>query len=281
MPDKISKSFAEYKQEELNRVLREAAMAGEARTGGAPQESAEPPVAAVLHKLCHDIRSPMGGVVNMLEVLDRKVRDNGDARYVSVALRMARELLHMVGDMQEVERMIHLQPRARPQPFSLRDLLLEACQEHMAAAGDHGPELLVDSPDGLPDRVEGDRCRLAELLRALLRGLRQKAESGPISLQVRPVPATPGANGSGRFQLHCLTGCPPGVRAPALSRFARNPFLDLAEADHPLNSGLELILVKCRLLARTMGGDLSVRTGPDGDQIHFHAGLRLLADTAS
>lgn len=58
-----------------------------------------------LGDISHDVRTPMGGVVGMLELLNEsETLSDTDKSYVEIALRSARSLIRLLDDFFEKEK---------------------------------------------------------------------------------------------------------------------------------------------------------------------------------
>jgi CheY-like chemotaxis protein/two-component sensor histidine kinase len=120
-----------------------------------------------LAMLAHELRNPLGVVVNALAVLERPDVGDGAGRARHLIRRQVQHLTRLLDDLLDVARITRGRVDLRPERLDLRaavDLAVEA-QRHHFDAKRHA--LVVDLP-GTPVPVSGDPARLQQVVGNLL-----------------------------------------------------------------------------------------------------------------
>jgi len=234
--------------------------------GDAPSAEARRSADALLSSLGHDLRSPLNGVVGMVELL-RGTRLDGEQRgYVDALQRSADALVDVVDDLLEVSSLNGGQVGLARGTFSPQRCAQDAIALLRPRAERKGLSLVFWSR-AMPERLVGDAARLQQVLMKLLSHAIESTVRGEVRLELSALPQP-----DGRWRLQG-TVADTGVGLDAAQR-ARLASLFAGESAGPAlreaSSGLGLAI--CARLLALMGGALSVESRPgEGSRFRFDA----------
>ncbi|WP_343738834.1 ATP-binding protein, partial [Achromobacter sp.] len=152
--------------------------------------------------LAHELRNPLAALRNMLEVLKRAERDPGmTARAREVMDRQLRQLVRLVDDLLDVNRINRGKLELRLTALTLDSVLQHAVESCKPALEQHGHRLRLVQPDA-QIMLHGDAERLTQVFGNLLsNAAKYTPPGGDIELFVEPgkdsVDITVRDNGSG------------------------------------------------------------------------------------
>jgi CheY-like chemotaxis protein/HPt (histidine-containing phosphotransfer) domain-containing protein len=121
-----------------------------------------------LANICHELRTPINGVIGMLELL-RDTRLDGDQQmYASTAQRSAEHLLSLIEELLDLSLLESGMLALQESSFDLRSELLPLVEAQVDVARQHNCNLRVSCsiPEGA--RAVGDTVRLRQLVSSLL-----------------------------------------------------------------------------------------------------------------
>ena len=211
----------------------------------------------------HEIRSPLGALLNTLRLLG----DGSLAPAQQALLRMARQsgeaLYGLINDILDMSSMEAGQLTLRPSAFVLAPLLESVVDIFQTQAAERGITLRLATDPDMPPEMYGDPGRLRQVLINLLSNAVKFGIPGPVMLLAR---ADRDAHGHNRLLLAVRDRGPVIEEAGRARLFRAFSRLDLTGGE-PLGSGLGLAI--CRYLVTLMGGEIGCRTWVSEDG---HAG---------
>lgn len=137
-----------------------------------------------LSTVTHELRTPMNGVIGSLELMQTVTMDIELAQYHKTAVRSARDMMHMVNDILALTELEAGKLYPRREPFSLRALLDSLRVQFAGRAHDKGLHFELQLDDSLPDTLEGDAAKLAQVLGYLLDNAVKFTQQGRVILRV-------------------------------------------------------------------------------------------------
>jgi signal transduction histidine kinase/DNA-binding NarL/FixJ family response regulator len=213
-----------------------------------------------LATMSHEIRSPMSGLIGVLELL----RDSGlsaeQEQMAGMVNGSARSLLAVLNDILDFSKIeagafsLHLEP------FALRDCVNQVTQPHIIDAARKGVTLSLTVADAVPDWIETDPLRLRQILNNLLSNAVKFTAAGTIHLNIDTV--HPGDLSDGGTSLRCCvsdTGI--GMTEEVLAKLFQ-PFTQADGSTSRTYGGTGLGLCISRQLAGLLNGDLHVTSQP-------------------
>ncbi len=207
--------------------------------------------------MSHEMRTPLNGVLAILDLLDGTELDARQREYVKTAITSGEILQHHIDGVLDLTRMETGRFSVDRKPFEMPDLLAEIARIGAPIAQTRGN--VIEVVNRLPGTtVVGDRHRIGQILLNLVSNAIKFTEGGRIEI----VAWSTGARANGRHTVSIAvhdTGI--GIAAADLERVF-DSFVTLDPSFQRAADGSGLGLSICRNLARAMGGDIAVRSEP-------------------
>ncbi|MDR3509057.1 MAG: MASE1 domain-containing protein [Caulobacteraceae bacterium] len=209
-----------------------------------------------LTMISHDVRTPLTGMMGVLQTLNRSPLEAEPKRLVELGLRAGSTLTKLVNDILDLARADAGHIRLDPAPFSPLRSLLDVIEIHSPAAAAKGVSLTLTGAQTLPAQLNGDRVRFEQLLGNLVGNAVAYTDAGRVTIA-----ADWRAAEGGELTIEVIdTG--PGMDEARARRIFES--FDLAPRPSATSAGLGLGLQICGRLVRLMGGQISHRAGPEG-----------------
>ncbi len=236
-------------QQELKRA-KEAAEAAQAQA-----EAASIAKTQFLANTSHEVRTPLSGVLGMLDLLAGEDMPPAQQEKIDLARGAARSLLNILNDILDLSKLEAGEITFETISFDLHDLLLTVCTLFGQKAEAKGLHLACTIDDDLPGHISGDPTRLRQVLGNLVGNAIKFTDSGSVSVEARRC-----TNGTCvHFQVRDTgIGIPPEAMPRLFTRFS--------QADPSMTrrfGGTGLGLAICRELVTGMGGDIGADSDPD------------------
>jgi PAS domain S-box-containing protein len=203
-----------------------------------------------LAQISHEFRSPMNGVLGMLELLETTRLDAEQANYVSSARVAATALLGMLEDVLDLTRLEQQRVTLHPSQYRPGELVEKLIAIFQPRAGDRGVGLVSVVEEDVPAQHEADTARLRQILNNLLENAIKFTSEGTVELRVDV------QEGWLRYRV-ADTGM--GIPAGSLESIFQ-AFSPLSAQTSASVGGTGLGLAISRQLARLMCGDLTVES---------------------
>jgi len=216
---------------------------------------------ALLNMLNHDVRTPLSGIMGVLQGLALTPLSPEQRQSIALGLRAGSSLTTLVNDLLDVTRVDAGRMRLGSAPFSPDECLRDLVDLARPSAEAKSLAMRLEIREPLPEAVLGDRTRLEQILGNLLTNAIAYTHAGEVRLQA----CWDAANSALIIDvMDTGPGLPGGLTPSAFNR--QPPFTD------PLSSGLGLGLHICSRLVDLMGGAVTYEGGP-GRGSHFHLTL--------
>jgi CheY-like chemotaxis protein/two-component sensor histidine kinase len=138
---------------------------------------------AFLACLNHEVRTPLSGIIGMVDLLLETALDDEQREYVQ-ATRVCAEHLHQIlNSALEYSALEAGQYTLEDGEFSLRQILESAIASHESKAREKGIEIGLVIDLGLPETLLGDGTRLKDLVGHLLSNAVKFTHAGHISVR--------------------------------------------------------------------------------------------------
>lgn len=223
----------------------------------------------------HDIRTPLSGVLGVLELIDRGRLNQRDRRLVAMAATSGEALVDLANATLDLSRL-----EAGTESLELRDfdlgVLMTATEALMRPLAEQKGLVLrlQPPPEGL--RLHGDSGKVHRVIVNLLRNAISFTEQGEIEFGAAFQPAS----ASQRARL-TLTVRDTGIGIdPAMQDHIFRDFIQVDPETGRRNGGAGLGLAICRKLVELMGGSISVASAK-GQGSTFSVSLPLAAAKAA
>ncbi len=140
----------------------------------------------VVAEVGHRVRTPISGVLGMLDMLQDTTLSATQVDYLNTIRRAGNELLNVVDEISDVSRLQAHAAHLQQNIFDPHALVTECVDGFRSAAAAHHLELISDLAPELPDYVSGDLTRLRQILLQLLHQAVSQHERGEIVLRAQP-----------------------------------------------------------------------------------------------
>lgn len=230
--------------------------------------------AGALPVFAHDVRTALTGVLALGELLARADLGERQRRWafdIKTSAEYLAALTTLVIDAARADADALILQREAFRPRQLIGALETALR---VRAETKGLRAAITIADDVPERLIGDPVRLRAALENLLDNAVKFTEQGAVELELHAAPAKDGC-----IRLHCIvrdTGI--GLTRAEIKRLFR-PFAQASSAIAQRYGGVGLGLSIVKMLAKRMGGDLTVSSTPGrGSAFQFTAVLPLAPD---
>ncbi len=136
-----------------------------------------------LSNLCHEIRTPVNGVLGTLQLLQRTEISPEQERWLSLLQESVNGLLAVMNDLLDISKIESGKMELNYHSFSLRELAIEICNQLMVLCENKGLEMRVSFDPRIRHMVIGDKVKLKQILLNLISNAAKFTEQGYISLE--------------------------------------------------------------------------------------------------
>ena len=206
-----------------------------------------------LATMSHEVRTPLIGVLGMLELLSLTQLDPEQRRAVNVIHQSAQSLMQILGGILDFTRIEAGRLELAPAPLDLRKLAEELAFVFSRAASSKGLEFSCTVDDGVAPAHEVDGLRLRQVLTNLLSNAVKFTEQGSVAFSIEVVERRPGA----QALLFTVKDTGVGVTTEQRERIFQ-PFVQVESTTTRRFGGTGLGLAICRRISETMGGVLTM-----------------------
>lgn len=208
----------------------------------------------------HEIRTPINGLVNLIDLLQRGSTTREQADLLQQAERANRALLGLVNQVLDYSKIEASLMELQPHPMRLDDLIdqVEAILKAQTRATAVG--LVIERPSEPLPPLMADEQRLAQVLINLGGNALKFTTQGQVVLRVSTL--QPSRDEQGRWRLRFeVADTGPGIPADQLERLFQ-PFVQLRSGLNRPHAGTGLGLSTSRELVRQMGSQLELHSVP-------------------
>lgn len=205
--------------------------------------------------MSHEMRTPLNGVLAVLDLMEGTALDAKQREYLRTAITSGEILQHHIDGVLDITRMEAGRFSIKRKPFDLLGLLEEIARisRPLAEARANVIDLRPNLPEGL---VMADRHRVGQILLNLVSNAVKFTEGGKIDICASAARAASDAKGTVSIAVFD-TGI--GIAQSDLERvFEDFVMLDSSFQRTAEGSGLGLSI--CRRLARAMGGEITLES---------------------
>lgn len=138
----------------------------------------------VVAEVGHRVRTPISGVIGMLDMLQDTSLSSTQLDYLNTVRRASNELLNTVNEISDLSGLQSQASHLQQSMFDPHALLTECIDGFRNAAAAHHLELISDISPSLPACVSGDSTRLRQTILQLMHHLVSQYEYGEIVVQM-------------------------------------------------------------------------------------------------
>jgi signal transduction histidine kinase/DNA-binding NarL/FixJ family response regulator len=210
-----------------------------------------------LAMMSHEIRSPMNGLLGIVELLRDTALEPEQRRMVELAHASAEALLGTLNGVLDFSKIEAGAVELAPEPVAIRELVRVLVDAVALSAGRKGVRLRTRWGADLPEWVIADPVRLRQILGNLLANALKFTPSGSVVLAVSRRISPAGETLLAFAVVDTGIGMPPEVIERLFEPFMQ---ADASTTKHFGGTGLGLSI--SRRLARMLGGDIAVTSAP-------------------
>ena len=208
-----------------------------------------------LANISHELRTPMNGIIGMLDMaLDRELGPELGEQ-VQTAQSCAYSLLSLLNDILDLSKIEAGMMTLEMLPFDFRMLLADCIKAHQPKAAENSVSLSAEVAPGVPQQIGGDPLRIRQIIANLVSNAVKFTEHGSVIVRTDGEFAQPG-----EFVLR-ITVQDSGTGIPAdklLSIFEKFTQADGSVSRRFGGTGLGLAIT--RSLVALHGGDIRVQS---------------------
>jgi two-component system sensor histidine kinase/response regulator len=232
----------EKQSEDLAQARRNAEEASEAKS-------------EFLANMSHEMRTPLHGILGMLQLVRDGERSPQRIRQLDLARRSAEALLGTIDDILDFSKIEARRIELEPVYFSLRDQMTDTMKALAVTAAAKGLDLAYLIESDVPDSLWGDPVRLRQILVNLVgNSIKFTPAGGEVAVRVSHPPSNDDSRVTLRFFVRDTgIGIDPSKKSMIFEPFAQ------ADSTHSRDyggSGLGLSIVS--RLVEAMGGTVTV-----------------------
>ncbi len=208
-----------------------------------------------LATMSHEVRTPLNGLLPILEMLRDTRLDEDQRHFVATALNSSHHLLRIINDILDYSKIEAGKLEMEAIELDLRELVESVIVLMSKAAERRGLKLEQSSARDVPAVVRGDPIRLRQILTNLVSNAVKFTEKGGIFIEV-----SKRAEGKKRIELQFTvkdTGI--GMSEETSARLFRT-FSQADASTTRKHGGTGLGLVICKRLVELMGGRIGVKS---------------------
>ncbi len=206
-----------------------------------------------LATISHEMRTPMNGVIGMIQILLDTELTEDQREYVDISRKCSDHMMSIIEDIFDYSDIKKFKLNQKVVGFNLRTLVLDTIQMQSGAAQEKGLQLTYAINPEVPFRLKGDPKLLCQIITNLLSNAIKFTAFGQIEVSVRVQIDQMGVVVL-RFEVKD-TGI--GIADVALQRVFE-PFTQGDSSSTRRYEGMGMGLAICRHIAYLMGGDIGV-----------------------
>ncbi|WP_423008939.1 EAL domain-containing protein [Undibacterium sp. JH2W] len=226
----------------------------------------------------HEVRTPLNGVVGMLDMLKEMRLTKRQRECVDVAWNSSQALIELINDILDFSKMEAGKVEVEEIEFDLNKLLAEVLELLSKQAQQKGLELAYLIADEVPLRIKSDPLRLRQILINLIGNAVKFTERGEVAVRVVLAQHLDSTQADAILKLRFeVSDTGIGMSADAVAHV----FESFAQADRSTTrkyGGTGLGLAICKQLVALLHGEIGVSSMPDhGSNFYFSMQCRASA----
>ena len=148
-------------------------------------EAANQSKSEFLANMSHEVRTPLNGVLGMLQLAQTTGLTEEQRDYVDTALSSGRSLLSIINDILDFSKIEAGKMDVVSEPFSLAQLAQDVVSTFRGQARNKGIDLELDVPEDLPEQVVGGKGRFRQILFNLVGNSVKFTDVGSVAVSMR------------------------------------------------------------------------------------------------
>jgi len=219
-----------------------------------------------LANMSHEVRTPMNGVLGMLQLLKMTELDDEQLDYVTTAMESGKSLLTIINDILDYSKIEAGKLQMTPEAFRVRDMVKTLIASFKTAINPHKVKLDSFVSPEVPETLIADHVRIRQILYNLVGNAIKFTDQGNISVNMRCINSI----GATQVMLECSVA-DTGIGVPFdIGNELFEPFTQIATQRKKKIQGTGLGLSIVKLLVMQMNGTVHMeRNEADGTTVTF------------
>ncbi len=154
-------------------------------------ETASQSKSEFLANMSHEVRTPLNGVLGMLQLAQTTELDEEQRDYVDTALASGRSLLSIINDILDFSKIEAGKMEVVSEPFAMPQLLQEVLSSFKGQLQAKGLALSYEVSPEIPEILTGGKSRIKQVLFNLVGNAVKFTEQGSVSVEVELLRSSP------------------------------------------------------------------------------------------
>ncbi|MEF3697470.1 PAS domain S-box protein [Desulfolutivibrio sp.] len=230
-------------------------------------EAASKAKSEFLANMSHEVRTPLNGIMGMLQILKDTTLDDEQAQFINLAMDSSKRLTRLLSDILDLSRVEAGKMQMQVEVIDLDGVVKQLAALHEPVSLQTGVRFQCTTHPGLPKAVLGDGIRLQQVLTNLVGNAFKFTTSGSVALEARPLPPRRAGEAQVLFTV-ADTGC--GMDDSLLTKLFE-PFVQASQGFTRRYQGAGLGLSIVKRIVELMGGNITVESAPGAGTTFFIA----------
>lgn len=219
-----------------------------------------------LANMSHEVRTPMNGVMGMLQLMTMTTLDDEQFEYVETAMASGESLLTIINDILDYSKIEAGKLQMTPEGFKIRELVKPLITSFRTAINHEKVKLFCSISPEVPAVLVADHVRIRQILYNLVGNAVKFTEKGAIHISIRILETI----GNTRVKLEC-TIADTGIGVPEdIGNKLFEPFTQIESSKQKKIKGTGLGLSIVKQLVRQMEGTVHLcRNETHGTTVTF------------
>lgn len=206
-----------------------------------------------LSTISHEVRTPMAGVIGLIEMMHTTALDEEMRSLSLAAMDSCKRLLQILNNMLDASKLNAGAVTLENRNFAVSPVIGDVVQLVAPEADKKGLRVTSTVAPDVPESVYGDELRLRQILHNLVFNALKFTEAGNVHLEVQVLDTT----GSTSTLAFVVTDTGIGISAEQQAKLFE-PFSQAEDSTARIYGGTGLGLNICRTLVELMGGKIGV-----------------------
>lgn len=211
-----------------------------------------------LANMSHEMRTPMTGILGMIEFLLKTKLDAKQLDYVNTIQNSSKNLLNLINDILDLSKIEEGKMQLKPVVFNIHDVIKKIKGLFDGLARQKTIQFIATYSNDLPDYIKADQNRVTQIISNLVSNAVKFTESGNITLNYMLSPRK--VEGKIVVKIEVIDS---GIGISLENQ--KKLFTKFTQLDSSLTRSYEgtgLGLAICKELSQLMGGDINVISEP-------------------